>query len=158
MSDPRVLSIFVLIFLLLGVYNVLVLGSRRLREARERNRPISWYKQINVLTGIEYTLLALVFMLSVVSRSGILPPSLRGLIFPFYLVLLLAAAGIAGFVIRQSITNARNLRAVSAAKEAASQNETVTSLDGQQREVDLQRKRERRRNAAAARRRRAGKA
>jgi hypothetical protein len=158
MSDPRVLSIFVLVFLLLGVYNVLVLGSRRLREARERNRPIAWYKQINVLTGIEYTLLALVFMLSVVTRSDILPLSLRGLIFPIYLVLLLAAAGIAGFVIRQSFTNARNLRAASADKATASQNDTTASLDREQQKVDLERRRERRRNAAAARRRRAGKA
>lgn len=160
MTDPSILGIFTFVFLILGLYNAVILGSRRLREARERGRPIVWYKQINVLTGVEYMLLALVFMLSIASRTGSLPPSLRGLIFPSYLILLLAAAVIAGFVIRQSLTNARKLRAASKAQPAATaaHNGTPETVDKQPREVDLQRQRERRRNAAAARRRRAGKA
>src|SRR5947209_13199387 len=131
MTDPRVLGVFTFIFLLLGLYNAVILGSRRLREARERGRPIVWYKQINVLTGVEYMLLGLVFMLSIASKTSLIPLAQRGIIFPIYVILLLAAAVIAGFVIRQSLTNARKLRAASKAQPAATavQNGTTETVD-----------------------------
>jgi len=80
-------------------------------------------------------------------------------------VLLIAAAILAGLVIRQGILNARSIRAQSRSTSTVKSN--GTSARGAQASVenvaeeqpaDLERRRERRRNAAAARRRRAGKA
>ena len=167
-NNPVFLSIFVSVFILLAFYNV-ALGLRRMREARARNQPIRWYRQLNLLTGIEYTFLALVFLLSMASRSGNLNSGLRALIVPIYLLLLVGAAVFAGLVIRQGISNARNMRRQAAAPGARSNgtvrangNTKLASIEenesATQRTANLQRKRERRRNAAAARRRRAGKA
>jgi uncharacterized membrane protein YhaH (DUF805 family) len=167
-NNPVFLSIFVFVFILLAFYNV-VLGVRRMREAAARNQPVRWYRQLNLLTGIEYTFLALVFLLSMASRNGNLSSGLKQLIVPIYLLLLVGAAVFAGLVIRQGISNARNMRRQAAAP-AAKSNGTVRANGNEklalaeeddadtQQVANLQRRRERRRNAAAARRRRAGKA
>ena len=167
MNNPTVLTLFSVVFILLGGYNVFN-GYKRIGEARARGTLIKWYKQINVLTGIEYILLALVFIVSSTVRSNSLPRGLNNIVVPLYLILLLAAAILAGLVIRQGIMNARAIRAQSrtqASTPTARSNGTsaVTSYtedreDGRERATNLERKRERRRNAAAARRRRAGKA
>src|SRR5205085_10969870 len=167
-NNPVFLSIFVFVFILLAFYNV-ILGMRRMREAAARNQPIRWYRQLNFLTGIEYTFLALVFVLSTVSKNNNLSPGLKSAILPIYLLLLVGAAVFAGLVIRQGISNARNMRRHTAAPAARSSGtvrvngNTKLALEEEddpdtQRSANLQRKRERRRNAAAARRRRAGKA
>ena len=166
--SPQFLTLFSAVFLLLGAYNLFT-GLKRTREARARGIPFTWYKQINLLTGTEYILLALVFMLSTAYRNNSLPPSLRNIVLPLYLVPLLAAAILAGLVIRQGILNTRRLRAqakTGAGMQTANRNgasrtnvEVAESdEDAQQRSVFNERRRERRRNAAAARRRRAGKA
>ena len=127
------------------------------------------YKQINLLTGTEYILLALVFMLSTAYRNNTLPPGLKNIVLPLYLVFLLAAAVLAGLVIRQGILNTRMLRAQAksgGSTQTANRNgaspvrevEADRAEDDTQRAVYVERRRERRRNAAAARRRRAGKA
>lgn len=167
MNNPTILTLFSVVFILLGSYNVFS-GYKRIGEARARGAPVKWYKQINLLTGIEYILLALVFILSSAVRSNSLPRGLNNIIVPFYFILLLAAAILAGLVIRQGIVNARTIRA-----QARTQSSTPTAKsngtsavtgntedeeDARQRDTNLERKRERRRNAAAARRRRAGKA
>ncbi len=55
MNDPLTLAVFIVVFILLGVYNVFT-GLRRQREARLRGQRLVWYKQINLLTGIEFLL------------------------------------------------------------------------------------------------------
>ena len=168
LNSPLFLSILSLMFILLGLYNV-ALGLRRMREARARQQPVRWFRQLNLLTGIEYILLALVFLLSSASRSRSVTPVLQQVLVPTYFLLLISAAVFAGLVIRQGISNARNLRRQGAAPVTSS-NRTVSTngntklaqaeaddLD-MHRNTNIQRKRERRRNAAAARRRRAGKA
>jgi hypothetical protein len=163
MSDPRILAIFTAVFILLGGYNVFN-GLRRMRAARAYNQRLVWYKQINILTGAEYILLALVFLLSIGFNAGVLPSSLKGTVISLYLVLLVAAAILAGLVIRQGISNARQARAQSSTQtirsndaSKANQVEDADSVEGN-RTVNTQRRKERRKNAAAARRRRAGKA
>ena len=106
MNNPMVLTLFSLVFILLGMYNVFS-GSKRIREAYTRGTTLIWYKQINILTGVEYILLALVFIVSTMVRSKAIPPALTGVVIPFYFVLLIAAAVLAGLVIRQGIINAR---------------------------------------------------
>lgn len=167
MNSPTLLTLFSAVFILLGAYNVYI-GLRRMREAQARSRPIKWYKQINILTGTEYILLALVFIVSSAVRSNTLPPGFSGIVVPLYFVLLIAAAVLAGLVIRQGILNARAIRAQSSSQSPtptvksngtrAVPGDTVDVEDTQQDAANLERRRERRRNAAAARRRRAGKA
>ncbi len=165
MNDPSVLTIFTIVFVLLGLYNV-YLGFKRIREARARGQTVVWYRQINLLTGIEFILLTLVFLTSISIREKIIPSSLSGIVVPFYLVVLLITAVLAALVIRQSFSNARRQRgqtpvqtAKSNREDGANASEQIDStLTREERAVYLQRRRERRRNAAAARRRRAGKA
>jgi hypothetical protein len=164
MNNPMVLTLFSLVFILLGMYNVFS-GSKRIREAYARGTTLIWYKQINILTGVEYILLALVFIVSTMVRSKAIPPALTGVVIPFYFVLLIAAAVLAGLVIRQGIINARAVRANSSASSTLKSNGTSTMVKqaevgevSLENDTNLDRRRERRRNAAAARRRRAGKA
>jgi hypothetical protein len=164
MTNPTFLTLFSLVFILLGIYNVFS-GSKRIREAYARGVTLIWYKQINILTGIEYILLALVFILSTLVRSKEVPSALTGIVIPLYFVFLLAAAIIAGLVIRQGIINARTIRAQSRSSSTIKSNGTsaIVKQEGtesvtEDHAANLERRRERRRNAAAARRRRAGKA
>src|SRR6516165_252237 len=123
MNSPIVLTLFSFIFILLGCYNVFS-GSKRIREADNRGVTLIWYKQINILTGIEYILLALVFIVSTLVRTKTFPPALNSIVVPFYLVLLLAAALLAGLVIRQGILNARTIRAQSRSSSTTKSNGT----------------------------------
>src|SRR5947209_19657346 len=112
MSDPRILTVFSTVFVLLGVYNVTT-GLRRMRDARRHNQRLVWYKQINVLTGTEYILLALVFYISIGIKTGTLPHRLNNLVIPLYMVLLVAAAILAEVALRKGSSNARQARAPS---------------------------------------------
>lgn len=164
MSNPTFLTLFSIIFILLGSYTAFT-GLKRMREARARGITLQWYKQINILTGVEYLLLALVFLISNSIRNNVLPAAIKGIVVPLYLILLLAAAILAGLVIRQGIINARMLRnqSRSSTPTAKSNGTSVVTeyaedqVDAEQRAAYVERRRERRRNAAAARRRRAGK-
>ena len=164
MNSPTVLTLFSLVFILLGCYNVFT-GSKRIREAYARGVTLIWYKQINILTGIEYILLALVFIVSTLVRNKAIPTGLNVVVIPFYFVLLIAAAILAGLVIRQGIINARTIRAQSRSSSTIKSNGTSAIVEQANAEngaeahtTNRARSRERRRNAAAARRRRAGKA
>jgi hypothetical protein len=169
MNNPQFLALFSAVFLALAGYNLLT-GFKRVRDARVHGVRIKWHKQINMLTGTEYLLLALVFMLSIETKNTAIPASVRGILIPVYLFMLLAAAVLAGLVIRQGILNARMLRAQGRTTSVPTANsnrngavrmeriEDGEMLSEQQRATTIERRRERRRNAAAARRRRAGKA
>jgi len=158
------LTLFIVVFIFLGVYNVFS-GLRRQREARARGQRIVWYKQINLLTGLEYLLLSFVFMLSLNIRNKTLPSFLQVLVVPIYLVVLLSSAVLAGFVIRQAILNARQSRPIptsQASRNGVSGSRIIEANDNDeapaQRATNTQHRRERRQKAAAARRRRSGRA
>jgi glucan phosphoethanolaminetransferase (alkaline phosphatase superfamily) len=164
MNNPIFLTIFSFVFILLGSYNVFT-GSKHIRAAYERGVTLIWYKQIKILIGIEYILLALVFIVSTLIRSKAIPPSLNEIVVVFYFVVLIAAALFAGLVIRQAVLNGRIIRAQSRTSSTIKSNGTnaVAKQEGAENDVkghtpNPERRRERRRNAAAARRRRAGKA
>jgi hypothetical protein len=165
MNSPTFLALFSAVFILLGSYNIYS-GFKRIQASRARGTNIIWYKQINILTGVEYILLALVFIISTAVRNKAIPTAFSGAVSYVYIILLLAAAILAGLVIRQGILNARAIRAQSRSSSATikSNGTSVTARqvddeeDPQQNAANLERRRERRRNAAAARRRRAGKA
>ena len=164
MTNPQVLSAISVVFALLGAYN-LYTGSRRMRDARHAGKPIRWYKQTTFLTGVEYSLLTFVFLLSLANQQGNIAPNIRGLVGVLYFVLLIPAAIIAGFVIREAILSARAARV--SRRNAASATSTIQTfslstpervLSKREQEEQAQRLRERRKKAAAVRRRRAGKA
>jgi|SRR5579884_3357243 type IV secretory pathway VirB6-like protein len=161
MNSPALLSTFTVIFILLGSYNLFT-GLKRVRAARAQGVPITWFKQLNVMTGTEYILLACVFLLSYASQQKTLSPALHSILIPLYFVLLIAAAIMAGLVIRQGLRNSRMLRTQSATQKMsvnATSSTMETVEDDAKRDREYQeRRRERRRNAAAARRRRSGKA
>lgn len=165
MNTLTLLILFSSIFILLGGYNVFT-GLKRIGEARTRGMPLTWYKQLNLLTGIEYIFLALVFLANTAVRTNTLPQSLNSILVPTYYVLLLAAAILAGIVIRQGFINARTMRGQSRSSAPTVMSNGTSAItkqgediqDTQKRGANQERRRERRRNAASARRRRAGKA
>ncbi len=166
MDNPTILSIFSTVFILLGAYN-LFKASKRARAAKLRGEPFKWTRQIDALVGIEYLLLAWVFLLSNLYRSNSFPAPLKSIVLPLYIFFLVAAAVFAGLVIRRGILNTRALRSqprptsMSANQNGASrivEADTTRTTNTQTRADLSDRKRERRKNAAAARRRRAGKA
>ncbi len=160
MLNSSILSIFVVAFVLLGVYNLLR-GLQRLREARAKGQPIQWYKQINILTALEYLLFSLIFLIGLNFNS--FPASLRSALLPVYFVILALAVILAGLVIRQGLRNARNsrqsARPQTSTKQAAPTSTTTNRyLPPEERAAKIQQRRQRRQKAAATRRRRTGKA
>src|SRR5947209_7414914 len=163
MNDPQFLTIFTIVFILLGCYNIFI-GLRRQREAQARGRKMAWYQQINLLTGLEYLLLSFVFMMSININNHTLPAGLRSIVVPFYLVTLLSSAVLAGFVIRQAFINSRRTRQTAASQPARNgltentYKPTDDEFTTRQQASGLEHRRERRQKAAAARRRRSGRA
>jgi hypothetical protein len=160
MTDPRVASIISVIFAAMGVIS-LYIGVKRIRSARQAGQRLRWYKQINFLAGLEYILLAVVFVLGPLNRAGILAPSVTNVTVPLYVVLLFAAAIFAGLVIHRVLVDIRTSRLRRQQAVGVLQTPTqpvVKVLPKDDTETQAQRQRERRKNAAAARRRRAGKA
>src|SRR2546423_7663467 len=96
MNDPRTLTLFTVVFILLGIFNIFS-GRRRMREAQARGQQVVWYRQINILTGLEFIFLSLIFLISLNSNG--FPSSVRAIVGIFYLVLLLLSAVLAGVLI-----------------------------------------------------------
>src|SRR2546421_10660347 len=106
MNDPRTLTLFTVVFILLGIFNIFS-GRRRMREAQARGQQVVWYRQINILTGLEFIFLSLIFLISLNSNG--FPSSVRAIVGIFYLVLLLLSAGLAGFVFPPAILYSQSL-------------------------------------------------
>jgi len=166
---PQLIALFCIMFIVLGIFNIIMARRRQQREGTQQGQP--WYKQVGILTGIEYILLASVFLINIGISYKWLPPGLNGIIFPFFVVLLLASGLLAGFVIYQGMANVRRRRNATARSTQVSSNSnayvgnnegaTRTAVDTvppEEREQYQQRRRERRQKAAVARRRKAGKA
>ncbi|HEY0755267.1 MAG TPA: hypothetical protein VGD98_15010 [Ktedonobacteraceae bacterium] len=164
MTDPRILSIISFVFALMAAYS-LYTGMRQWRDARRAGQQARWYKQLSLLTGIEYTLLTFVFLLRTATLQNTLAPSIKSIVGVIYILLLIPAAIIAGLVIRRVLLNMRANGQANRARAQASvgriQAQTQPEeamLSKQEKEKQSQRQRERRKKAAAARRRQAGKA
>lgn len=159
--DPRLIILFCILFIALGIFNILT-GRRRMQQAQTQGSKVHWYKQLSILTGIEYVLLASAFLFNISISYRWLPQSLNIVVLPIYLLVLIASGILAGFVIYQGITNSRGRRVArpatsSQAKPAAYVDEDHNHSPQERAEL-AQKRRERRQKAAAARRRRAGKA
>lgn len=162
MKNPQFLTLFTIVFIALGGYNIFT-GLRRQKEAQKRGQKMAWYQQINLLTGLEYLLLSFVFMMSININNHTLPSSLRSIVIPFYLITLLGSAILAGFVIRQAILNSRRTRQKPTLQPGSNGTSnhayaSTVDADSKQQAIKDQHRRERRQKAAAARRRQSGKA
>lgn len=157
--DPRLIALFCILFIALGIFNIIT-GRRRMQQAQTHGGKVRWYKQISILTGIEYVLLALAFLFNIGISYHWLPQSLNPVILPIYLIVLIASGLLAGVVIYQGITNSRNRRVARPIASTSTNQSTHVDedLSPQERAEHAQKRRERRQKAAAARRRRAGKA
>jgi hypothetical protein len=166
MNDPRILVIFGLFFVALGGYN-LVVGRRRLR-ALPGMRPL---QQVNILTGSEYLLLALVFFISALARTTLLPSSVTPYLFGASFALLIISLVLAVMVVRMATRGRAVPRqgvgeaaVASGGDQARSNSQALESVESDP-ELEAARRRERRRRRlehrrrmAEQRRRRAGKA
>ncbi len=158
---PQLITLFCIMFIVLGIFNILM--ARR-RQQTGGTQHLPWYKQVGILTGIEYILLACVFLINIGITYRVLPASLNGVIFPFFIILLLASGLLAGFVIYQGLSNARNRRTLASRTVPTSvsvstqQSGSIQEMTSEEREQYNQKRRERRKKAASARRRQAGRA
>ncbi len=168
--QPQLIVLFCIMFIALGIFNILM-ARRRQQQSQYQGIRLPWYKQVSILTGIEYILLASAFLLNIAINFRWLPASLNVIILPFYLIILLASGLLAGIVIYQGIENARRRRGqpVRGIQSSTNGNKRVDTEPGtheavlddmtpEQRATYNQKRRDRRQKAAAARRRRAGKA
>ncbi len=167
---PQLIALFCIMFIALGIFNILMARRRQQREGSQAEH-IPWYKQVAILTGIEYILLASVFLLNIGISYKVLPSNLNVIIFPFFVVMMLASGLLAGYVIFQSFTNMQRKRTLAAqgAQMSTNGNARIVTSSGTQTSVEddmtpeeraiyAQKRRERRQKAASARRRKAGKA
>ena len=162
---PQLIALFCIMFIALGIFNILMARRRQRAEGLSGIRT-PWYKQVGILTGIEYILLASIFLLNLGISYKLLPASLNRIILPFFLILVLASALLAGFVIFTNIQRRRGLPAhkvqvntnANTRLESRATPSIVGDMTVEEREVYMQKRRERRQKAALARRRKAGKA
>lgn len=155
--DPRLIALFCIMFVGLGIFNF-IMGRRRINQAQQSSKNITWYKQINILVGVEYFLLALAFFMNLALSSHWLPSSMYGIVIPFYLIVLVASGVLAGIVIFQGMAKRRRQRP---GTQVVTNNASVSYREetkAQDHAYVAQKRRERRQKAAQARRRRAGKA
>jgi hypothetical protein len=164
MFDPRLIALFCLLFIILGVFSIRT-GRKRLLAARAQGQKMAWYRHISILTGIEYILLALTFLTSISINAGWLPKSWASFLVPFYLVMLVASLALAFIVIYQVMRSPRRARPAAqttvrgATMVTGGVIEAPTSeMTEEERALQARKRRERRQKAAEARRRRAGKA
>ena len=158
MLDPRLITLFGIIFIGLGAFNI-VMGRRRILQARAQGQTTTWYKQIAILTGIEYILLAGAFLVSISISYHWFPTNFNWLIVPLYIVILLASGALASYVIYQGIVNSRRAKGSRATRESQKVVvNIVPAMTAEQRAEHIQKRRERRQKSAVARRRKAGKA
>jgi hypothetical protein len=153
--DPRLVALLCLVFIGIGIFNI-IQGRKRLRREQAQGQRSAWYKQPGILTGIEYILLSFMFLLNIGITSHWFPSDLNPIIYPLYLIILFTSAIMAGLIIYMSMQVARRRRAQMTNQEA--QPTTPSTYKEVRSEATLQKRRERRKKAAAARRRRAGKA
>lgn len=160
MGGLQLVALLCIMFLALGVFNIIM--ARR-RQQRENAMGIyyPWYRRLTILTSIEYILLALAFLLNLSLQYHWLQTSLSVLVIPAYIVMLVVSGLLAGFIIYQGMDNARKRRVPVVANTQArmvSTQELAKPMTAAERAASLKKKRDRRHRAAETRRRRTGRA
>ncbi len=160
--DPRLVAVFSVLFLALGIFN-LVLGRKRLAELRARGEKGAWFKQLGILTGTEYILLGVVLLLRLGVIIHFFPDAMNGIYLPLYIILLGVSAAVLGAMLFFSLKGSALARRFQMAVPfrqtvPATVDDQDSSLAPTEKAANVQKHRERRQKAAEARRRRAGRA
>jgi len=159
--DPRLVALLCLVFIGIGIFSI-TQGRKRLRIEQAQGLRSAWYKQPGILTGIEYILLSVMFLLNIGISYRWFPSSLNTIVYPLYVAILFTSAILAGVIIYMSMQTARRRRALMGGQAPQHLQRTDTyekkEITSEEHETTLQKRRERRKKAAAARRRRAVKA
>lgn len=156
--DSRLMAVFSIVFVALGAFN-LVVGRNRMLQMRASGQARPWYRQIPILTGIEYILLGIVLLLNLGINSGFFPATLTRLITPMYTFVLILAAVVLAAMLFQAL---QSKRTQPTAQTPITTIETQTKktehndLSAEQKAEAAQRRRDRRQKAASARRRQSG--
>jgi hypothetical protein len=153
---PPLLAVIGVLFLGIGGFSFL-LAQKRMRFARAQGQPSVWYKNLTLMTSIEYILLGIIIFLNLASSQ--IPAVLRAAFDILYAIILLLAIIFLFTVVFLGFKQPRRGQPV-AQPQAASTVEAVTvnPQSSAERAAEQQRKRERRQKAAEARRRHAGRA
>jgi hypothetical protein len=153
--DTRLLAIIGVLFLAIGFFSTVV-ARKRLQVARALGQPAIWYKNLGLLTGIEYMLFGLLVFLRLPITNSWFPGQFTSLLSIVWTGILLLAII---FLVAVLFTWVRQPRQTSQIAQAVSTTETIDTQSSKERSAEeTQRKRERRQKAAAARRRHAGRA
>ncbi|GER91444.1 hypothetical protein KDW_56060 [Dictyobacter vulcani] len=158
--DPRFTALISVLFIGMGLYNLYV-GLKRLRASQARGYNLVWYKQVGILTGIEYSLLGIVLLLNLGISTGSFPDSLAVIIVPLYTVVLVLAAAVLVLILLQGIAASRRRSTKATTAPTVQQDATdnpVRERTPEEQAAQDRRRRERRKKAAAARRRQSGRA
>jgi uncharacterized protein HemX len=152
--DPRLLAVIGVLFLGIGGFSF-VLAQKRMRYARMQGQPTVWYKNLTLMTSIEYILLGIIIFLNIASNwvSAQLRPTLDIL---YTIILILAIV----FLLAVVFLGFKQPRRTQVAPQSAANTKgpIIETQSAAERNAEQQRKRERRQKAAEARRRRAGRA
>jgi len=150
---PPLLAVVGILFLGIGGFSIF-LARKRLRHARMLEQPITWYKDLGLLTGTEYTLLGIIVFLNLANPS--IPAQFKPTFGIFYTGILFLTIVCLLAVVFLGLRKPRQKRLT---PQVVANTEVDTDTQSpEERQAEAQRKRERRQKAAAARRRRAGKA
>ncbi|GCE02866.1 hypothetical protein [Dictyobacter aurantiacus] len=158
--DPRFTAIISILFIAMGLYNIYV-GQKRMRAMRSRGDKVAWYKQVGILTGIEYSLLGVVLLLNLGISTSLFPDSMAAIVVPLYTIVLVLAAAVLLLILLQTLAaTRRRARRTSTptARTTVSEGTEPQERPADQRATQIRHRRERRKKAAAARRRQSGRA
>src|SRR5437879_4101055 len=100
--DPRFTAIISVLFIAMGLYNLYV-GQKRMQLLRSRGNQAVWYKQVGILTGIEYSLLGVVLLLNLGISTGFFPESMAAIVVPLYTIVLVLAAAVLLLILLQAL-------------------------------------------------------
>jgi uncharacterized membrane protein HdeD (DUF308 family) len=104
--DSRLTTVFSIVFVALGIFNLAV-GYNRMLQMKAGGQTLPWYRQIPILTGIEYILLGIVLFLNLGMSNGLFPGTLAKLASLFYTVLLILAAVVLAAMLLQALLSRR---------------------------------------------------
>jgi len=156
--DARLMTVFSIVFVALGIFN-LVVGRNRMVQMKASGQTLPWYRQMPILTGIEYVLLGVVLLLNLGINNGFFPAALAGLIAPLYTFVLIVAAVVLAVMLFQAL---QSRRTQTVAQTPMTTIDTQTKepehdgLSAEQKAASAQKRRDRRQKAASARRRQSG--
>ena len=151
--DPRLLALNGDLFLGIGIFTI-ILYRKRLLQARAQGQPAVWYKNLGLLTGLEYMLLGIIIFLNLSNKW--IPDQFRPIFLIFYTGILLLAIISLLAVVFLGLKRPRQTR--QAPQPVSSTDANTETPSREERAAETQRKRERRQKAAAARRRHSGRA